>query len=310
MAKRKARAETPEVEKSVALSSSAPSSKRNAPPARSPSLMELTASTMDAFPRLGTLCQAKSTGFLEVKARYLDVTSAFNHSVDLGASYSIRTKDCIKDSRARVQTELGPDVSTQRMADLIAKASPKWTMQARWKKGEHDECVPGPGAYPLNERSRQKRGWHMGTEERKTFADSNRESPAPDAYSVTGGRWGTWTVRTVTVKSRTGSHPPERQASGLWSAGHTSTEFVLPRKLGDTREMDRRGPHFSPKFTFNPRPESTLIPRGEPTPGPGANKVKHGQNSKIRSSPSFGFGTSKRPEPGGTRHGKLEMRPY
>lgn len=253
------------------------------------------------------LAQSKSDSAIVVQKRILQDTLAFNKTVQKSPEWSMTSRDsCVDETRARIKTEYGPDVTKQ--LDWSKARSPTWTLKSRWKdQPAKGSWVPGPGHYPGNSTLGKThptlpvsgRGWSWGSEERKTLGTGDQGVPPPGSYdpqlTQTKER-----VRHTTVRGRNELHKevqpvPNTKPGGVWGQGAGLAETQAPRTVRDVTGMTvKGGTTWSPSWTFNGRPQSMLVPGGMPVPGPGKVSPELSSYGRIKRSPSYGFGSSSR----------------
>lgn len=244
--------------------------------------------------------------------RILNVEDAFNATQPSSPKYTMtRRTEIVDTEKKKMQTELGPD--TAKAVDMVKTDPPKWSMQARGKPEPiRGDWVPGPGEYVMEGTMKRRhptlpvsgRGWHWGSEPRRSMSTGAIDTPGPDHYKskedVKMTKVPSWSLR-----RRSALTSPAPVKGELWGAGVTTASAMEPRQLYDVTEKVRRGGKaMSRSWTFTARPESTLTTGPVRAPGPGAHDPKHGAAARIKREPSWGFGSAQ-------RFGKeLEPRPY
>jgi len=233
-------------------------------------------------------------------ARILRVVESFKAHASGGhnVKFTMGSKLTIDTMRPE-GAEFGPDVSDK--LDQILDRSPKWTMSPKGK-GEQvrGAWVPAPGEY-VNPATMGKthpvlpmtgRGWHMGTEQRKSFINTSI-APAPNTYMYEIGK----------VKEE----DPRWSMGGKLAYGSPlGAKKGMSRSLENTQDMlVKGGPAEAPKWSLTKRPESTLVPKKPRAPGPGhyTKADEQGREMFLRKTPSWSMGSS-------PRFPKEEIRAY
>lgn len=249
---------------------------------------------------------------IDPPARILKDEDAWRSTIRSAPAFSMRSKDLASGNRGIVKTEFtsGPDIS--RVAVAHSQTSPpQWTMQSRGGKPVKGLPFPGPGEYELPISTMEKshpvlpcksRGYKWGNSERGE-AHKSSEDPGPVTYDPTLS----CTLRSCpswTMSGKTSGTVPTPHKDELWGAGPDAANHLEERKLYDIRGGIRKGGALvSPTWTFTGRPESTLVVKSG-APGPGTHQVMTKSMTRMKRSPSWGFGTC-------SRFGKEpEKRPY